>query len=97
MGFLRMTGRIEPDDESHETASAAQEGFHVAGDVYTKNPGQKGYDSAAAANFRKRKERTLECLRETGFHQLADHLEAYIQPNHGKWSYNPPQGIEWLT
>lgn len=96
--FLLKTGRTESDKKGELTAAAAaQEGLHAAGDDSEKKAGQWGFDSKAGQNFRKRKERTLECLREVGFHRLADHLEDYVQPNSGKWSYNPPKGVEWST
>jgi len=102
MGFLRTTGR----DDGNEgvvtpgvapEAAAAQEGLHAEGGVYEKGAGQKGYDSPAAANFRARKSRALKSLRENGFVELADHLEAYIQSTGANWSYNPPGDLEWMT
>lgn len=85
--FISTTGRADCDEEAHVEAKVVQEGLHFEGGNFV----------ADAARFRKRKERALGCLREVGFNQLADHLEAYVQPNHGKWSYNPPGEIEWLT
>lgn len=98
MGFLRTTGREDDDDDvPNPEKAAAQEGLHAEGGNYEKSPGQKGYDSPAAANFRARKSRALKSLRENGFVELADHLEAYIQSTGANWSYNPPGDLEWMT
>jgi CheY-like chemotaxis protein len=98
IGFLRTTGRIEPDDsEATLNAKVVQGGLHETGGNHEKAPGQWGFDSRDRQNFSARKSRALKSLREDGFVELADHLEAYVQPNHGKWSYNPPTVIEWLT
>jgi len=84
------------------TVSSADEALasgdlHIAGDNYDKRPGSHGYDSTAAAGFRKKKEMAAKYLRENGFAEMAQHLEDYIQPNRSNWSYNPPGDIEWTT
>jgi len=98
LGFLRITGRIDPkEDEALQAARVAQENLHESGGNFDKRPGQKGLDSKERFNFSARKSRALKFLRENGFVELADHLEAYIQPNSSKWSYNPPGDLEWMT
>jgi hypothetical protein len=73
----------------------AQNDLHAAEGNFTKEAGQKGYDSPNAKLFRKRMERTRDSLRENGFSDLADHLRDYLMSTGANWSYNGD--IEWTT
>ena len=78
-------------------AELAQNQIHVGNEMFSKEQGRRGFDSPAAANFRKRMERTRDYLRENGFADFADHLESYLMPNRANWSYITPNGVEWTT
>lgn len=76
----------------------AQDDLHVGGGNYDKlGEGRRGKDSPAAQLFRARMKRVKDCLRENGFADMAQHLEDYVMSTGASWSYNPPEGIEWMT
>lgn len=87
----------EQDDHQEVALRAAlQQGqLHVGGAAYESNPGRRGFDSREGQNFRARKKRIVDYLRENGFADLAEHLEGYITSTGANWSYNPPTEIEW--
>lgn len=82
-------------DEMARKAAAVSEGMGAATGDYEKHEGGRGFDSPAAAGFRARIKRVKKSLRENGFSDFADHLDAYLSSTGANWSYNPPSGIEW--
>jgi len=72
--------------------------LHLDGGNYDRlGKDRRGLDSPAAALFRSRKRHVRDRLSENGFSEFAQHIEKYIQSTGAKWSYNPPEGVEWTT
>jgi len=89
----------ENEEHSHATIQNAfnTNEVQLSGSDMVKRPGGLGKDGPDRWNFSARKKRAIKALREEGFLEFADHMEAYVKPNRGKWSYNPPHPIEWTT
>lgn len=89
------SARSSEYDEMALRAAAASEGMAAGAGNYEKREGGRGVDSPAAAGFRARIKRVKKSLRENGFTDFADHLDAYLSSTGANWSYHPPSGIEW--
>ncbi len=77
---------------------AAVEGLGQEGGIdVTNGPARRGKESKAGWAFRQRKGRVFKYLRENGYAEFAKHIEDSIQSPGAKWSYNPPDDIEWTT
>lgn len=80
------------------SAEMRQNDLHIGGGNYDQlGTGRRGLDSPAAQLFRARMKRVKDYLRENGFADLAEHIEACLQSTGANWSYNPSGGIEWTT
>lgn len=101
-GLYRLkTSEQENEDARREkitTRDMCEEGLHLEGGNYDRlGTGRRGLDSPAAQLFRARMKRVRDCLRENGFADFAQHIRDFIQPAGGRWSYNPPEVVEWTT
>lgn len=97
VAYQRMKPSDREDEGEMTPGELAQNELHTAGGNFTKENGQKGYDSSSAQRFRKRMERTRDYLCENGFAEFADHLRDYLMSTGAIWSYNPPAGVGWTT
>ena len=99
--YLRMAAQAKELDEATTrltTGEMCEAGLHIEGGNYDRlGSDRRGLDSPAAQLFRARMKRVRDCLRENGFADFARHIEDCIQSTGARWSYNPPEGVEWTT
>ncbi|MEI8040598.1 MAG: response regulator [Verrucomicrobiota bacterium] len=95
---MKLTEHAPGTVEEVPPGLLAQSDLHRAGGNYDKlGEDRKGKDSPAAQLFRARMKRVKDCLRENGFADFAQHIEAYVMSTGANWSYNPPERIAWTT
>ena len=92
---IRPKEREVYSEDQINAAQVAQNDLHIEGGNYVQT--ERGFDSPAARAFRTRMKRVKDCLRENGFSDFSDHLDAHIKSSGAKWSYDPKRGIEWTT
>jgi hypothetical protein len=82
-------------EEVVQQAAIAQQVVTPHRGNYDRRTGAWGYDSPEAELFRQRMLRVKKTLRENGFTEFADHLEAYLSSTGANWNYHPPEGMDW--